>query len=320
MNSTVSDNDGTSVVNISGIEPPINISDDIQTTLVDENEDIDFQILYEHYVRDAEEERIEAEYHDLYLQFVRDTEAVTFENNPNQETDDKQTQTYNVDVDLENGCNPWEKHSTGIASRIMKKMGYKGKGLGKTENGITEPIRVEKKDRFEPTKGKNGDSKKRKLVYILSDSMLNQLDQKRLSKKYDVIVKCHGGCTLKCAYTHLPHAIDLNPDYIIIHISTNDCTTKTSCQVKRELKNLMNYLQERLPDTKPIFSLPTVRSDKSQANVIIRNLNVKLRKSYFSILDNSNINYSHLGRKGLHFNPVGVKIAAGNIISLIRSF
>ena len=30
----------------------------------------------------------------------------------------------------------WEKYSTGVVSKIMEKMGYKGKGLSKVENGI----------------------------------------------------------------------------------------------------------------------------------------------------------------------------------------
>ena len=32
-----------------------------------------------------------------------------------------------------------------VVSKIMEKMSYKGKGLGKAENGIVEPITVEKK-------------------------------------------------------------------------------------------------------------------------------------------------------------------------------
>ena len=36
----------------------------------------------------------------------------------------------------------WEKHSSGVATKIMNKMGYKGKGLGKRENGITETIKI----------------------------------------------------------------------------------------------------------------------------------------------------------------------------------
>ena len=34
----------------------------------------------------------------------------------------------------------WEKYNRGFASRYMKKMGYEGRGIGKLENGIVEPI------------------------------------------------------------------------------------------------------------------------------------------------------------------------------------
>ena len=36
----------------------------------------------------------------------------------------------------------WLKYSSGQASKIINKMGYKGKGLGKNEDGIEEAIQV----------------------------------------------------------------------------------------------------------------------------------------------------------------------------------
>ena len=35
----------------------------------------------------------------------------------------------------------WEKHFSGFATKMLNKMGYNGKGLGRQENGITEPIK-----------------------------------------------------------------------------------------------------------------------------------------------------------------------------------
>ena len=70
------------------------------------------------------------------------------------------------------------------------------------------------------------------MVYVLADSLLNQLDQEKLSRKYEVIVQCS--------------------EFVLLHVGTNDCTTKTSCEVKKELENRLNNIQSKLPTTKLI--------------------------------------------------------------------
>ena len=129
---------------------------------------------------------------------------------------------------------------------------------------------------------------------------------------------CHAGCTIRCVYAHLPDMIELKPEFVLIHVGSNDCTTKTSCEVKKELESILKYIRSKLPATKLIISLPIVRSDNKIANQIVKNLNVKLRKSHYDLLDNSNLNLSHLGRRGLHLNEHGAKVVARNIISLIK--
>ena len=212
----------------------------------------------------------------------------------------------------------WLRSSSGIASKIMTHMGYRGKGLGKSENGIREAITV--KPRVPRVKSRR-EPPKRKTLYILSDSMLNGIDEKRLTgNKYcDVIIQCHGGCTIECMYSHLDTVMERKPEFVLLHVGTNNCVNRTSDEVLKDLKRLKEYIERVLKSTKVYISLPTVRTDNTRANNIIRNLNIKLKKLNYTLLDNCNINEHHLGKKGLHFNNHGTRKMASNIISLIKS-
>ena len=151
--------------------------------------------------------------------------------------------------------------------------------------------------------------------------MLSEMNEVRLSQstKFDVKVQCHRGCTLKCSYKHLAPMIKYKPDYVILHLGTNDCYSKTSDEVLKEVTDMTEYLRVVLPTSILIISQLTIRTDSTRANVITKNLNYKLKRLNYLIMDNSNINETHLGKKGLHFNLHGTKKMASNIISLIRS-
>ena len=212
----------------------------------------------------------------------------------------------------------WEKHSTGFASKMLSKMGYQGKVLGKEENGIMESITISTCGFAAADKQKSPEAGTNKLIYILSDSMLNQMDETRLSKKYDVTFDGRGGCTIKGMYTRISSIIALKPDYIILHVGTNDCTNKTSDDVLRELECLLEFITKVLPCSQVIIYQPIVRTDNINANQIIKNFNLKLKRLQYNIVDNSNLNISQLGRRGLHFSHYGTKKIAINIISLIK--
>lgn len=219
---------------------------------------------------------------------------------------------------------PWEIYNRGFASKMMMRMGYNGKGLGRLENGIIKPISIHNPSLTKPLPiqgkyNKGNEENKVKLLYILSSSMLNQMDEERLSNAHvKVKVQSHGGCTVDCMYSHLSKVIKCEPDYILLHIGSNDCGTKTSDEILQQYKRLVTYIEKRLPHVKVITSLPIVRCDNTRATCIQKNLKCKLQRAFLPCLDNSNVGLSHLGKKGLHLNNHGNKIMAKNIISLIK--
>ena len=131
-------------------------------------------------------------------------------------------------------------------------------------------------------------------------------------------VQCHGGCNVKSIYSHLPKIFRAKPDYILLHIGSNDCTSKTSDEVLSEIKQIITYITNTLPCVKVIISLPIVRADSTRASTIQKNLKLKLSRLFYPCLENSNVDLSDLGKKGLHLNNQGTKKMAKNIISLIK--
>ena len=52
-----------------------------------------------------------------------------------------------VSKQLDEDIAPWGRYSTGFPSKMYKKYGYNGGGLGKTENGIVNPISIKNSTR-----------------------------------------------------------------------------------------------------------------------------------------------------------------------------
>ena len=301
---------------VSSVE--VNESNYINDTFLEENNETPLSIIYDGSFEDNNETILNS----TVIDAPYPTEQTSIDGN-NSEINADMVNDASILSDSNNNTKldekyEWQKSSSGFARKMFEKMGYKGRGLGKSEDGITEPISITKLAKF--TDSPHKEIRKRKMIYIASGSMLNQIDETRLSKHFDVKVRCHGGCTIKCMYTHLPDMFKLKPEYVILHIGSNDCPNKTSDEIIRELNNLIAYIKRTLPSSKITYSLPTVRTDCSKAEAIRKNFNVKMKRSNNDLLENSNIQIEHLGRKGLHFNDHGVKLMARNIISLIKRF
>ena len=72
-------------------------------------------------------------------------------------------------------------------------------------------------------------------VLIVSDSICGGLDEKRLSRKDKIKVRCFPGGTINNNVSLFKIDIREKPDYVILHVTTNDAITKTSEVILNEL-------------------------------------------------------------------------------------
>ena len=117
-------------------------------------------------------------------------------------------------------------------------------------------------------------------------------------------------------FHYLKPLLEKKPDYVILHVSTNDAITKTS-EVKW-INGIKVAIENTLPSCVVIISEPTIRLDSAKASLTIKHINEKLRTSNINVMRNGNITTDHISKKGLHLNAKGTGRLALNIITHIR--
>ena len=110
------------------------------------------------------------------------------------------------------------------------------------------------------------------------------------------------------------------PDYLILHVGTNDTTTNSSRKIYVDLLMLRTNISKQLPKCRIVLSKPTIRHDHGKANLTVRNVKKHLENLEVECVDKNNINAEHLGQKGLHLNPKGKARLALNFLKQLRKF
>ena len=240
----------------------------------------------------------------------------------------------------------WELHTTGFGRRLMEKMNYSGGGLGKSENGIVSPIKITQKfgrgaidfdqnpqyinrgleklanatinsNKIPMNRVKNNIHPwPKNTTLITGSSIISGIEENKLTK-YKAKVRVFPGALTDDMYDNLQPLLKRKPTNIILHIGSNDSTSKTSDEIMMEIENLKIYIKQILPNVNLFLSCPVVRFDNTEANFTLRKLDQKL-KSTRNIIMNDNVDKSCVGKKGLHLNAKGSGRLATNFISLMR--
>ena len=219
---------------------------------------------------------------------------------------------------------PWDKHNNGFATRALDKMGYSGGGLGKREDGIIEPIQrastspTHRNGIGSPPRVNNDvDPWRRNTTLIVGDSILSGVEESEL-QRYSAKVRAFSGARIDDMYDYLKPLLSKMPTNVILHVGTNDASTKSANAMFEELENLKKYVHNVLPDANVYLSTPTIRVDDQKANHALRDLTRKMIASSYEIIDNSNVVSEGVGKKGLHLNDKGSGRLALNYINLMK--
>ena len=154
---------------------------------------------------------------------------------------------------------------------------------------------------------------------IMGDSTVSGLTEKKMSRNRKVKIRFFPGAKIKDMFHYAIPLLEKKPDYIILHVGTNDAPYKGGSDISNEILELMRFIKEKHPGCKKItLSAPTIPTDNYNANKENESFISSLNKSDVSYITHDNIIKKHLYRDRLHLNRIGFTILAENFLSFIR--
>ena len=153
---------------------------------------------------------------------------------------------------------------------------------------------------------------------VIDDSMLEGLDERKMSSKRVVKVRKFPGGTTDDMYHYLMALIQKQPDNVILHIGRNDASFCNSSEIVNNILKLRSFISQKLRNANIILSKRIMRSDTAAGKVTIEEVNKQLNDFEIDMIDSSNLSRAHLNRRGLHLNTKSMLQFAKNLIEVIR--
>ena len=94
--------------------------------------------------------------------------------------------------------------------------------------------------------------------------MVNHIDEKRLSTKHGNVKVFHFSATrIEHINQYIIPIIKKQPDYLILHVGTNDATTNTSKKIVDDLLILKSNISKQLPSCRIVLSKPIMMEKRT---------------------------------------------------------
>ena len=104
------------------------------------------------------------------------------------------------------------------------------------------------------------------------------------------------------------------PFALILHVGTNNTVSDSAKVIPKNINSLISYIKINNPECRIIISQQVRRTHNGKATLTLNNLNELLAELDVDKIDNSNIDVSCLGKRGLHLNSIGTGKLALNFI------
>ena len=161
--------------------------------------------------------------------------------------------------------------------------------------------------------------KARNSVVIVGDSIIKQVDQRKMSSNKTVKVRSFPGATIEDMADYSRSLLRNNPSSLIVDVGTNNLKNDDVYTVRNKLLGLKDSIEEQYPNTAVILSTLTKRTYDPILEQKVNKVISFLLGPGLNVVNNNNISHFYLNRSKLHLNYAGTALIAKNFIDKIRS-
>ena len=160
---------------------------------------------------------------------------------------------------------------------------------------------------------------KKKSVLVVGDSLLNGIEESKLSNDRHIRVKPISGAKIKDISNNLDELTHNDLEIIILPVGTNNKVEDTPEDIYNNLMSLKTKIEDKIPNCQVLISCLVRPNDNVKANKTAEKVDNFIKLAKLKFIDNGNITDKHLGRRGLRLNRNGNIIFAKNLLNAIRS-
>ena len=142
---------------------------------------------------------------------------------------------------------------------------------------------------------------------VMGDSMLEHIDETRMSRKFKVKVRPFSGAKTEDMLDYLVPLPEKMSDYVILHVGTNNAIDYEASDIVKKIIQVKKFIKLRVPNSKVIISKPIKRHNNGNASGVIDEVISQFEKLTIDMIGNEKIEKKQLEKRGLRLRGFGLK-------------